>query len=302
MKRGRLPLTALRSFEAAGRHLSFSRAAEELFVTQAAISRQIRELEQLLGVDLFERLHRRVELTDGGARLLVQITRSFDGVDSALTEIMSGNAARTIRVSVEPALASAWLVPRLDRFRKLHPDLDLLVDVNPRVVAFHAGGPELAIRYSTSKTSWPDTDEQRLIPTFDTPMLQPKLRDNSPPIVSPSDLRNLTLLHEENRQYWGKWFAAAGAAATEEPVRGPLLADMALVLQAAKRGHGVALGCTFLAGDDLAAGTLIAPFDMQIPSGAYWLCARDLNRLPEPARRFANWIQAEIEQSAVKVE
>lgn len=298
MKRGRLPLTALRSFEAAGRHLSFSRAADELFVSQAAISRQIRELEQLLGTRLFERLHRKVVLTDAGALLLVQIIRSFDTIDGALTEITAGNAGKTVRVSVEPALASAWLVQRLDRFRKLHPDIDLLVDVNPKVISFHAGGPELAIRYSGSKTSWPDTDAQKLVQSFDTPMLSPKLRDTSAPIAAPDDLRMLTLLHEENRQYWDRWFAAADAASTGEPVRGPLLADMALVLQAAVRGHGVALGCTFLAGDDLAAGTLVAPFDTKIASGAYWLCARDLGRLSESGRLFSDWIKAEFSRSS----
>lgn len=298
MKRGRLPLTALRSFEAAGRHASFSRAAEELFVSQAAISRQIRELEALLGTALFERLHRKVVLTDVGARLLAQMTGSFDSIDATISSIIDSGTARTVRVSVEPAFATAWLVPRLDRFRKLHTDIDVLIDFNPRVIDFHAGSAELALRYSAERTSWPETDAEKLTSLHDAPMLSPKLLEAGPAIRRPADLRNHTLLHEENRQYWEKWFSAAGVPEADTPVRGPLLADMALVLQAALRGHGVALGCTFLARDDLSAGALTMPFETRIPAGAYWLCARDLKGLSEPGKAFADWIRAEV--AAVK--
>lgn len=121
MKRGHLPLTALRSFEAAGRHLSFSRAAEELYVSQAAISRQIRELEAFLRQPLFFRHHRRVELTDTGRRLLDQLVRSFEGIDRLLSELTAAQTQSVVRVSVEPSLASEWLVPRLNRFRELRP-------------------------------------------------------------------------------------------------------------------------------------------------------------------------------------
>src|SRR5687768_17014546 len=116
MKRGRLPLTALRSFEAAGRHLSFSRAAEELYVSQAAVSRQIRELEALIGRPLFGRLHRRVELTDAGQELLRQLTQSFDAIDLKLTEIQANLQGELVKVSTEPFFAGAWLIPRLNRF------------------------------------------------------------------------------------------------------------------------------------------------------------------------------------------
>jgi len=299
MKRGRLPLTALRSFEAAGRHLSFSRAAEELFVSQAAISRQIRELETLLGTPLFERLHRKVRLTDAGDRLLGQMTRSFDSIDAIVSEIAEAGTAKSVRVSVEPAIAASWLVPRLDRFRKLHPDIDVLIDFNPRIIDFHGGSAELALRYGRERTSWPDTDAERLVALHDAPMLSPKLLETGPPIASPADLRRHTLLHEENRHYWENWFTAAGAPDTAALTRGPLLADMALVLQAALRGHGVALGCTFLADDDLAAGALVMPFDTRIPAGAYWLCARNLKALSAPALAFADWVRSEVAKAGV---
>ncbi|TGV78600.1 LysR family transcriptional regulator, partial [Mesorhizobium sp. M00.F.Ca.ET.149.01.1.1] len=144
MKRGRLPLTALRSFETAGRHLSFSGAAEELYVSQAAISRQIRELETFLRQPLFLRLHRRVELTDAGQRLLDQLVRSFDDIDRVLSELVASPAQSVVRVSVEPSLAAVWLVPRLNRFRQLRPDIDVSLEVDARPIEFRSDQPELA--------------------------------------------------------------------------------------------------------------------------------------------------------------
>ncbi len=297
MKRGRLPLTALRSFKSAGRHLSFSRAAEELFVSQAAISRQIRELEATLRTPLFDRLHRRVVLTDAGHHLLRQLTTSFDAIDAALSETTANTSASTVTVSVEPSIASEWLVPRLDAFRKLHPDIDILVDADPRVIDFHADKADLAIRYSASKTSWPGADAEMLAPVFDTPLLSPDLLKSGPPLTSPDDLRRYPLVHEETRYYWDEWFRAAGGHESKGLARGPLMMDMSLVLQAARRGHGVALGCLLLAQEDIANGTLVRPFQTRIPAGACWLVARNLKALNAPAERFADWVRSEFGKS-----
>jgi LysR family transcriptional regulator, glycine cleavage system transcriptional activator len=297
MKRGRLPLTALRSFESAGRHLSFSRAAEELFVSQAAISRQIRDLEVTLKAALFDRLHRKVVLTEAGHHLLRQLTSSFDAIDAALSEITTNAGASGVTVSVEPSIASEWLIPRLDRFRQLHPDIDILIDAEPRVIDFHADKADLAVRYSATKTSWPGTDAEKLISVFDTPMLSPGLLKSGPELSSPDDLRGYLLLHEETRHYWDRWFKAAGGHESPTIARGPLMTDMSLVLQAARRGHGVALGCLFLAHDDLENGALIRPFVTKIPSGACWLVARDLKALSEPAERVADWLRSEFATS-----
>ena len=148
MKRSRLPLTALRSFEAAGRNASFSRAAEELHVSQAAISRQIRELETTLCAPLFERLHRKVVLTEAGKALLTQLTASFDGIERTLAEIAGRGQARTARVSSDASIAACWLIPRLDRFRRMNPDIDVVLDVDPRLIEFRADQAELALRFS----------------------------------------------------------------------------------------------------------------------------------------------------------
>ncbi|CCV07313.1 Transcriptional regulator, LysR family [Mesorhizobium metallidurans STM 2683] len=297
MKRGRLPLTALRSFEAAGRHLSFSRAAEELFVSQAAISRQIRELETFLHQSLFFRHHRRVELTEAGRRLLDQLVRSFDDIDRLLSELAAVPAQSVVRVSVEPSLASVWLVPRLNRFRELRPDIDVSLEVDPRLIEFRSDQPELALRFSAHATSWPRSEAERLASTVDSPVLSPALLASGPPLKSPVDLGRYTLLHEENRQAWTRWFEAAGVAPEAVPARGPMLADISLSKQAALLGHGVALGDLLQIGEELASGALIKPFDIDVASGAYWLVARSLNDLSEPARAFADWIRAEFAES-----
>jgi LysR family glycine cleavage system transcriptional activator len=173
MKRGRLPLTALRSFEAAGRHLSFTRAAEELYVSQAAVSRQIRELEVQTGKPLFERLHRRVELTDAGRQLLGQLTRSFDDIDQRLSQIQADSAQKLLKISVEPCFGGSWLMPRLIRFRERRPDIDVSVDVSGRLVEFRNHEAELAIRFSLTKTSWPRVQSAYLMDTKNAPVLSP---------------------------------------------------------------------------------------------------------------------------------
>ncbi|MEZ2332933.1 LysR substrate-binding domain-containing protein [Mesorhizobium sp. RCC_202] len=297
MKRGRLPLTALRSFEMAGRHLSFSRAAEELYVSQAAISRQIRELEAFLRQPLFYRLHRRVELTDAGRRLLDQLVRSFDDIDRVLSDLAASPMQSVVRVSVEPSLAAVWLVPRLNRFRQLRPDIDVSVEVDPRPIEFRSDQPELALRFSAHATSWPRSEAELLASTVDSPVLSPALLASEPPLEKPIDLRHYTLLHEENRQGWARWFEAAGVPADAVPARGPMLADVSLSKQAALLGHGVALGDLLQIGGELASGTLVKPFDIDVASGAYWLVAKSWRGLSEPATAFAAWIRSEFAES-----
>lgn len=293
MKRGRLPLTSLRSFEAAGRLLSFSRAAEELFVSQAAISRQIRDLESFVGRPLFERQHRRVVLTEPGQTLLQQLTVSFDDIDRELSQIIAEQGQSLLRVSCEPAFAGALLVPRLNLFRERHPEIDVAVDAATRLVEFRSGEAEIAIRYSVAATSWPRTEARHLIDVFLTPVITPSLLASGPPISSPSDLSHYTLLHDVNRDGWAQWFQASGFPDLALQ-RGPIYADTALVLQAAKLGHGVALGDRAMERDDLGLGNLVRPLDIEVPCGAYWLVAPSFNRLSRPAKAFADWVEAEF--------
>jgi LysR family glycine cleavage system transcriptional activator len=301
MKRSRLPLTALRSFEAAGRNLSFSRAAEELYVSQAAISRQIRELEALIGKPLFERLHRRVELTEAGQALLSQLTTSFDDIDRRLSQIVSRPEQSALRVSVEPSFAGEFLIQRLNSFRLQYPQIDISVDAESRLIEFRGNEAELAIRYGANARSWARTQAKHLVDVMVTPVLASDLLASGVPLATPADLRHYTLLHDYNRDGWATWFHAMGLPDLALQ-RGPLFTDAALAMQAAKLGHGVALGDRILNGADLRAGLLVRPFEMEVPFGAYWLVAPDFQHLSWPAKTFSNWLVEELRNSPGKSE
>lgn len=301
MKRGRLPLTALRSFEAAGRHLSFSRAAEELFVSQAAISRQVRELETLLGADLFVRLHRKVELTETGRALLDDLTANFDRIGEALDRAGGKSREHTVRLTVDPAIAACWLVPRLGRFNARYPDIELELIADSRVVDFRSGEADLGLRFSYHATSWPDTELIRLADAYETPMASPALLEARKPLASPADLQGLGLLHEETRQHWVEWFRLAGVKNQPKP-SGPLLSDPALTRQAALLGHGIMLGDLFLMQDDLERGALVIPFDIFVRVGTYWIAARRISSLSQAARDVSDWLQDEVKKTLAIVE
>jgi LysR family glycine cleavage system transcriptional activator len=188
MKRGRLPLTALRSFEAAGRHLSFTSAAEELCISQAAVSRQIRELERILGHAVFERLHRQVVLTPAGDALLTVLTRSFDDIDDALKTAFAREQSASLRISVEPSFAGRWLVPHLAGFQQFHPEVDIVLDSDPRLIDFRRDQPQLAIRHSEEMAGWPRSESQALFDVHMIAVIAPQLAANSAPIDRPEDI------------------------------------------------------------------------------------------------------------------
>jgi LysR family glycine cleavage system transcriptional activator len=293
MKRGRLPLTALRSFEAAGRHLSFSRAAEELFVSQAAVSRQIRELEAQIGRPLFERLHRRVVLTEAGQDLLEHLTQSFDTIDRKLTEIQARPRDDLVKVSTEPFFAGSWLIPRLNRFHDRHPGIDVAVDVSTHLTEFRTHEADLAVRHSEKRSEWPRTQSRHLFESPATPVVSPELLAKGPPLRTVADLARHTLLHEENRDGWVRWLKVAGAENVMTG-RGPIFADGTLTTRAAALGHGVALGDLFMNAAELRNGSLVQPFSVAMPFGSYWLVAPNFDALSPPAHIFAEWLIAEV--------
>ncbi|HEX3982326.1 MAG TPA: transcriptional regulator GcvA [Acidisoma sp.] len=296
MRRGRIPLTALRSFESAGRLRSFSRAAEELFVTQAAISRQIRELETLLGTKLFHRQHRAVSLTEPGAKLLARLSESFDAIADAVDEATAVPVATELVVSTEPGFAACFLVPRLGRFRAARPDVEVEVLADAHVIEFRASRVDLAIRYNPEEADWPRVDAEPLMPSRVTPVLAPSLLAAGPPIREPADLQRHTLLHDGERAGWTVWLEAAGVEGLPQ-ARGPVFNDHALLIQMAMRGQGVALGDIPLLTEDIAAGRLVAPFPLSISTGGYWIVAPDLANLGPAARAFADWLKAEAAES-----
>ncbi len=290
MKRGRLPLTALRSFEAAGRLGSFTAASQELFVSQAAISRQVRELETTLGKPLFERGHRRVTLTPAGRRLLESLTTAFDRMALSLDEIAGEPQRRTLVISSEPGFAASWLGPNLRRFNAAYPDIELTVDSDQRLIDFRHSQAEIAIRHSVDRDTWPRTKARKLTDVMLIAVAAPVLLAAGPPIRTAMDILLHPILHEENRDNWQTWLAAAGVDATVPA--GPVYTDSALVLQGALRGDGIALVDRLHAAEALRNGALLRLFDHALPFGTFWIVARDFDHLTDQARAFIGWLDA----------
>jgi LysR family transcriptional regulator, glycine cleavage system transcriptional activator len=297
MKRSRLPLTALRAFEVAGRHQSFTKAADELTVSEAAISRQVRDLERLLGTALFVRGHRSVRLNESGAWLLAQLTSSFDAIDAALSGLTISTSPKEVLVSVEPTFAGLFLIPRLAAFSTSHPDIDVQIDSNSELVDVSAGGPTLAIRHSLTQSSWPRSKARHLFDNALTPMASPAL--TAPRLQTPNDLAKVRLLRDENGEAWIRWLTDAGFTGT--PIWGPVFSHAASAIQSAELGHGVALGNRQLAARLLENNSLYAPFEHELGSGAYWLVAKDFGNLTMPETVFCEWLLDELREARDKV-
>ena len=266
------PLNALRAFEAAARHLSFTKAAEELYVTQAAISHQIKALEATLDVQLFRRLNRRLMLTDAGQLYLPALTEAFDGIDAATGRLRADENAGSLTVSVANSLAAKWLLPRLPRFRERHPEIDVEVSAADRLVDFGRDNVDMGIRYGLGNYPGLKVDplmEDTVFPVCSPQLADGRLVDGLVPLRAPEDLRRHTLLHDDvstgEAPDWRRWLTAAGVTGVN-PERGPRYSHSSLVLQAAIDGQGVALGRSSLVSLDLEAGRLVQPFGPTLPS------------------------------------
>ena len=208
------PLNALRAFEAAGRHLSFSKAAAELNVTPAAISQQVKLLEEHLGVMLFRRLNRALLLTDDGQICLPALRDGFDRLADAVARIAARHDANVLTVSVTPSLAAKWLVPRLDRFHRRHPDFDIRIDATSALADFSSDGADVAIRYGDG--DYPGMRVDCLLTEEVFPVCSPRLTEGPEPLLDIPDLARFPLLHidwagrEDDWPDWRMWLAAAG--------------------------------------------------------------------------------------------
>ena len=252
------PLNALRAFESAARHLSFTKAGEELYVTQAAVSHQIKALEEALGVQLFRRLNRRLMLTDAGQLYLPALSEAFDKIDAATGRLRADEDAGSLTVSVANSLAAKWLLPRLPRFRARHPDIEVEVSAADKMVDFGRDRVEMGIRYGLG--NYPGLKVDLLMEDTVFPVCSPKLLDGRPPLRQPEDLRHHRLLHDDigigEMPNWRSWLTAAGVTGA----RGPRYSHSSLVLQDAIDGQGVALGRSSLVSLDLEACRLVQPF------------------------------------------
>ncbi len=297
MKR-RLPsLNALRAFEAVARHLSMTKAAEELSVTPAAMSRQVKLLEDYLGVTLFRRANKALFLTDAGQACLPALTRGFDLLAAAIRDLGVFDARRPLTVSVTPSFGAQWLVPRLDRFRALHPTFDVRIDASTRLVDFRHDDVDLAVRYGPGGR--PGLRAERLMSEEIFPMCSPQLVEEAGPLDSPERLRDHTLLHVDNAQLdeawpdWETWLITAGVTGVDAR-RGPRFTQPSMALQAARDGLGIALCGSVLAADDLSAGRLVQPFDLSFPVNfAYHVICPESSADRPRVVAFRDWLLRE---------
>ncbi len=285
------PLNALRAFEAAARHLSFTRAAAELNVTQAAISHQVKALEERLGITLFRRLNRALLLTDSGQAYLPAVRDAFDRLAEATDRLYAQEARGTLTVSVLPSFAAKWLVPRLGRFRDAYPEIDVRVAPSVHLTDFSREDVDLALRYG--RGTWPGMRIDRLMTEDICPVCSPRLLEGPKPLRTPADLAHHTLLHDEDHGSWRMWLAAAGVDDVD-PTHGTVFTDSGMVVQAAVEGQGVALARSALAAADLAEGRLVAPFDVVLPAAfAYYVVCPEATASRPKIVAFREWVLGE---------
>ncbi|WMJ70260.1 LysR family transcriptional regulator [Stenotrophomonas sp. 24(2023)] len=286
MLRPALPLNALRAFEAAARHQNFTRAALELCVSQAALSHQIRGLEDRLGVRLFHRLPRGVALTDEGAALYPVLHESFDRIAASVARYTGGGVREVLTVGVVGTFATGWLLPRLPAFEAAHPDIELRMQTHNNRIDLAGEGLDLAIRFGEG-----DWQGQVCTPVLDapfTPLCAPALARR---LRAPRDLGAVPLLRSYRSDEWPRWLQAAGSDDIE--ARGPVFDSSLTLAAAAAGGSGVALLPLCMFEQELAEGRLLQPFAVTLDLGRYWLTRLRSRAEGEPARRFRAWLQAQ---------
>lgn len=286
MDRAQLPLNALRAFEAAARHLSFTRAAMELCVSQGAVSHQVAGLERRLGLPLFRRLPRGLALTDEGLAMLPVLAEAFDAMGAMIDRFEGGHMREVLTVGVVGTFAGGWLLDRLGDFTASHPHIDLRLLTNNNRVDPAGEGLDYAIRFGDG--AWHGTHAERILHAPLTVLCPPAMARRL--AGAPAALARETLLRSYRADEWPRWFAEAGLACPR--LRGPVFDSSTLMIAAAVAGHGAALAPAAMFGAELRAERLVAPFTVEIAAGAYWL-TRLMTRPESPAMRmFRDWMMA----------
>jgi LysR family transcriptional regulator, glycine cleavage system transcriptional activator len=284
------PLNALKAFEAAARNESFTRAADELCVTQGAVSQQVKALEVSLGITLFGRERQRLVITPAGREYLAVIRDALDRIAMGTERLVQGRGSGVLTVSTSPDFAAKWLVNRLGRFAESHPEIDLRVSATMHQVDFVREDVDLAVRHGDGK--WPGLDVVRLCSERLFPVCSPKLLSGRQRITAACDLLKFPLLRLDDSTAWTRWFEAAGVA---NPVtRGPTLNRASMLIDAAVDGQGIALARTALAASDLLNGRLVRPIDVALRmASTYWIvCPKASADAPKVAT-FRKWLLAE---------
>ena len=295
------PLNALKAFEVAGRHMSFSRAAEELHVTPAAISHQIKALETDLGVKLFRRLNRSLQLTEAGQACLPGLRSAFETMASAVGRVRDKEDWNVLTISAPPAFGARWLVPRIVDFRTANPQIQVRIDPAIRSMDPVRDSVDVAIEFSQGHYSGRSVQRsaQRLFGQDVFPVCSPELLDGKNPLTTPDDLRGHTLIHfdapmdDPGWPNWETWLRANNVDRLD-PNKGPHFTSPNFTTQALLAGHGVALMAELVVENELATGTLVKPFDISYPGDlSYWALATSVDSEDDPVTLFWNWLTRE---------
>lgn len=286
---GKLPLTALRTFEAAARRLSFKDAADELCVSATTVSNQIRALERDWGCQLFIRKTRAVVLTDAGRSLSAVVHRAFRDIREEIN-LHTEPVAKTVTLAVGPMFGSRWLVPRLSRFQRSHPDIDLVVTHSPRITSVESLSSQVAVDWGDG--DWHGLDVTPLFVIDYSPVISPALVHGHK-LQKPSDLARYSFIHQRDRSEWGAWLTLAGSA--DLMSRGDtVVMDSNVAVQAAIDAQGVALGSFPFLDNDVASGRLLKPFAINLrPTRQYNLLVRHGARRTQEVNAVCSWIESE---------
>ena len=282
------PLNSLKCFEAAGRLLSFTDAANELNVTQAAISHQIKVIEEYLGVSLFDRYPRKLALTEQGKALLPEVTEAFDRVSAVIGTLGEEHYSRTINVRLGPSFAARWLSPRLKYFWVQHPDIDLCLFHSNAATDFEREQMDIAITYG--KGNWPGLVADKLLSLDFFPVCSPAFMEKDKPLTELDNLRYYTLLHDVNHECWHDWLDLAEVGEVR-PEKGVIIDDTNVLIQAAIDGQGIALGSSAFIQELLDSGKLIKPFDIELVNEYAYYVVCPQSHLNNPAvQAFKDWL------------
>ena len=288
------PLNSLKSFEAAGRLLSFTRAAHELNVTQAAVSHQIKLIEGYLDLTLFVRTPRKLVLTEQGRALLPDIIEAFDKLSNAIGAVRQEPSSKMISVRLAPSFAAKWLSPRLKYFWLQHPEIDLcLYHANP-AVEFDREEIDIAVTYG--KGDWPGVVADPILSLDFYPVCTPAFMTNDRPLSNIDNLRYYSLLHDANYECWSDWLKLAKIEGINAN-KGTIIDDTNVLIQAAVDGQGVALGSTTFVQDLLDSGKLVKPFDITLVNEfAYYVVCPEAHLKNSSVQAFKNWLLALTEK------
>jgi len=294
MSRRLPPLNSLKAFDAAARHLSFTRAADELFVTQAAVSHQIKSLEEFLGIKLFIRRSRTLLLTHEGQAYWPSIRKMFEQLGEATERLKMVGASGALTVSVIPTFAVTWLVPRLNKFSELYPEIDVRLKSCDYIVDFARDDVDVQIYFGMESDYSDNLHVECLLKEYLVPVCAPELLDGERPLNTPDDLRHHTLLHDESTRIWKDWLDMAGVKGVNLN-SGPIFSHSNLILQAARYGQGIAIGHSVLAQLDIQSGRLVRPFDLVLSSQYSYdiVCPRAWTDQPK-ITAFREWVKNTI--------